>query len=108
MDTPPIQFDDVSPAEMANHIHADTSFADKSMADVLAEAQQDPGDNDGDDGADVSMQDANDSFGDIVKQVRDTPQLTDMVEHVPRSPSSMANGHSPRLKADFGIIKAES
>lgn len=53
METPddtPGQSEDASPAGMG--LHADTSFKSKSMADVLAEAQQDPGDD-----ADVSMED---------------------------------------------------
>lgn len=54
METPegtPGQSQDASPGELS--LHADTSFKSKSMADVLAEAQQDPGDD-----ADVSMEDA--------------------------------------------------
>ncbi len=60
VDTPPMQSEDASPSETMDQLHADTSFADKSMADVLAEAQQDPGD--GDDIGDLSMQDANDRW----------------------------------------------
>ncbi len=106
VDTPPMQSEDASPAEFANHLHADTSFAEKSMADVLAEAQQDSGD--GDEGADTSMHDANDSFANIVKVAKDSPHLSDIMEHGPPSPSQMQNGHSPRLKAERKETKAES
>jgi hypothetical protein len=58
VDTPPMQSEGASPSETTNRLHADTSFAEKTMADVLAEAQQDPGD--GDDLGDLSLQDAND------------------------------------------------
>ena len=47
--------EDASPAETGLHAH--TSFKSKSMADVLAEAQQDT-----EDDADVSMEDANSVF----------------------------------------------
>ncbi len=60
VDTPPMQSEDASPSDTMNQLHADTSFAEKSMADVLAEAQQDPGDSD--DVGDLSMQDANDRW----------------------------------------------
>lgn len=55
VDTPngtPGESEDASPAEIS--LYADTSFKSKSMADVLAEAQQDTGDD-----ADMSMEDAN-------------------------------------------------
>lgn len=58
VDTPPMQSEGASPSETTNQFHADTSFAEKTMADVLAEAQQDPGD--GDDVGDLSLQDTND------------------------------------------------
>ena len=60
VDTPPMQSEGASPSETTNQLHADTSFAEKTMADVLAEAQQDPGD--GDDVGDLSLQDANDRW----------------------------------------------
>jgi SRI (Set2 Rpb1 interacting) domain len=104
--TPPMQCEDVSPAEIESALHADTSFAEKSMADVLAEAQQDSGD--GYDGADTSMQDANDSFANTVKEARDSPHLNEIVEYGPRSPSQIQIGHSPQLKAERPVIKAES
>ena len=64
METPdgtPGQSEDASPAE--TRLHADTSFKSKSMADVLAEAQQDTGDD-----ADVSMEDPNTSFENGLKE----------------------------------------
>ena len=64
METPdgtPGQSEDASPAEM--NLHADTSFKSKSMADVLAEAQQDTGDD-----ADMSIDDANTAFAKGLKQ----------------------------------------
>jgi SRI (Set2 Rpb1 interacting) domain len=106
VDTPPMQCEDMSPAEIESALHADTSFAEKSMADVLAEAQQDSGD--GDDGADTSMQDANDSFANTVNEARGSPHLNENVDHGLRSPSQIRNGHSPRLKAERPVIKAES
>ncbi len=54
-DGTPGQSEDASPAEP--NLHADTSFKSKSMADVLAEAQQDTGDD-----ADVSMEEAHTTF----------------------------------------------
>lgn len=51
----PGQSADASPEDTS--LHADTSFKSKSMADVLAEAQQDSGDD-----ADVSMLEANTTF----------------------------------------------
>lgn len=51
----PGQSEDASPADTS--LHADTSFKSKSMADVLAEAQQDSGED-----VDVSMQEANTTF----------------------------------------------
>jgi histone-lysine N-methyltransferase SETD2 len=53
-DGTPGQSEDASPAEMS--LGAGTSFTSKSMADVLAEAQQDPGDD-----ADVPMEGASPS-----------------------------------------------
>jgi hypothetical protein len=50
-DGTPGQSEDASPADMS--LGAGTSFTSKSMADVLAEAQQDPGDD-----ADVPMEGA--------------------------------------------------
>lgn len=108
IDTPTAQCDDASPADIMDRIHGDTSFADKSMADVLAEAQQDSCDGDGDDGVDASMQDANNSFADIVKHTNCSPHLNDILEHGARSPSQFENGHSPPLTADLSEIKAES
>jgi hypothetical protein len=105
-DTPPIQSADVSPTELSNHLHADTSFADKSMADVLAEAQQDSCDCDDD--ADVSMQDANANFAANVKETKDSPPLSEVAEHGTRSPHQMQNGHSPRLKVEGSEIQAKS
>ena len=64
METPdgtPGQSEGASPAEMS--LHADTSFKSKSMADVLAEAQQDTGDD-----ADMSIEDANTAFAKGLKQ----------------------------------------
>lgn len=97
--------------ETANHLHADTSFAEKSMADVLAQAQQDSGD--GDEGADTSMHDANDSPSNNIKESKDSPQkdspsLSDVVEHDAHSPSRLQNGHTPQLKFDLSEIKAQS
>ena len=106
VDSPPMQSDGWSPADVAKALHADTSFADKSMADVLAEAQQDSGD--GDDLTGVSLQDANDSFVNVIKDARESPHLNDIGEHDPLSPSRLQNGHSPRLKAKYNDIKAES
>jgi [histone H3]-lysine36 N-trimethyltransferase len=106
VDTPPMQSEDASPTETDEHLHADTSFAEKSMADVLAQAQQDSCD--GDDGADVSMQDANHNFANGVKDAKDSLHFSDVVEHGLRSPSEQQNGHSPRLKAKPREIKAES
>jgi [histone H3]-lysine36 N-trimethyltransferase len=60
-DGTPRQSEDASPAEVS--LHADTSFKSKSMADVLAEAQQDNGDE-----ADVPMEDANTSFENGLKE----------------------------------------
>jgi len=82
-DTPPAQSEEVSPSDVENHLHADTSFAEKSMADVLAEAQQDSGD--GDEAADVSMEDANDSFVKIVAKGKGPLQLGDIENVKPPS-----------------------
>jgi hypothetical protein len=60
-DSTPGQSEDASPAETS--LHADTSFKSKSMADVLAEAQQDTGED-----ADVSMEDANTTFENGLKE----------------------------------------
>lgn len=103
VDTPPVQSENASPAEITNHLHADTSFAQKSMADVLAEAQQDPGDGDGE--ADTSMQDANESFANSVKDAKDPLHLNDIPEYGRQSPSPVQNGHSPRLRPE---LKAQS
>lgn len=105
-DTPPMQSADVSPVESSKHLHADTSFAERSMADVLAEAQHDSGDGDGD--ADLSVQDANANFANIVKEIKESPRHDDVVEYSARSPHPLQNGHSPRLKAGRTEIKTES
>jgi [histone H3]-lysine36 N-trimethyltransferase len=95
-DTPPAQSEEVSPSEMENHLHADTSFAEKSMADVLAEAQQDSGD--GDDPADVSMEDANESFGKIVANGKAPLQLGDIEDDKP--PPSIPGTSPPATDSD--------
>jgi [histone H3]-lysine36 N-trimethyltransferase len=64
METPddtPRQSEGASPAEVS--LHADTSFKSKSMADVLAEAQQDTGYD-----ADMSIEDTNPAFAQDLKQ----------------------------------------
>ena len=106
VDTPPMQSEDVSPVEMSNQLHADTSFAEKSMADVLAEAQQDSGD--GGDHADVSMDDANANFVDHVKETTDSPESSEVIKHETYSSHQFPNGQSPRLKPERREIKAES
>lgn len=105
-ESPPTQSEDASPPETTNHLYADTSFAEKSMADVLAEAQQDPGD--GDDGAEISMQEANDTFANPSKENKDSPHLSDTIEHGPRSPPQLQNGHLPQLKAEQSDVEARS
>jgi SRI (Set2 Rpb1 interacting) domain len=101
-DTPPAQSEELSPSEIENSLHADTSFAEKSMADVLAEAQQDSGD--GDDAADVSMEDANDSFVKIVTNGKGPLQLGDIEDVKPPS-SSPGDGASA---TDYGTCMATS
>lgn len=104
VDTPPMQSEDASPSDTENHLHADTSFAEKSMADVLAEAQQDSCD----DAADTSMEDANDNFTNVTTDAKDILHLSDIVRPGLGSPSQLQSAHSPRLKAEYTEIKAES
>jgi SRI (Set2 Rpb1 interacting) domain len=96
IDTPPTQAEEMSLNVVENHLHADTSFAEKSMADVLAEAQQDSGD--GDDAADVSMEDANDSFVKIAANGTGPFQLGDIGNVKP--PSSNSGDGAPATEYD--------
>jgi hypothetical protein len=108
VDTPPMQSEEASPDDGPKHLHADTSFAGKSMADVLAEAQQDTGD--ADDDADTSMQDANATFSRHIEDSKEASPDRDgnNIKNEPQSPAHMHNGHSPRLKAQPSVVKTES
>ncbi len=93
VDTPPMQSEDASPGKTPNQLHADTSFAEKSMADVLAEAQQDPGD--GDDVGDLSMQDANDRWARSLASTRARLSI-DAADDLSAGPSTSGSlPHSP-------------
>lgn len=77
---PPIKSEERAAVQMANHqLHADTSFAEKSMADVLAEAQQDGGD--GDESVDNSMPDVSPGSSDNVKNLKQSPTMGETVEN---------------------------